>query len=112
MGGRSYDASIGRGDTAGSDALGEVRRIVVGALGDRAVDVFLFGSRATGTARRASDVDVGVLPREPLPTGLLATIRERLEESTVPFAVDVVDLSRVDEAFLRRVVEEGMRWSG
>ncbi len=71
----------------------------------------LFGSRAKGCAARASDVDVAVLPLQPLPGGLLSSIREALEESSVPWRVDLVDLSEVDEPFRSRVLEEGIEWT-
>jgi hypothetical protein len=51
---------------------------------------------------------VAVLPRRPLPTGLLSRIREALEESHVPYRVDVVDLSSVDPAFRKRILETGV----
>ena len=83
-------------------AIDEVRRIVLGRLNGRDATVILFGSRVSGSAGVASDIDVAVLPRRPLPTGLLSGIREALEESHVPYRVDVVDLSSVDPAFRKR----------
>ena len=92
-------------------ALAETRRIVVAVLAGRKCTTVLFGSFATGRADRLSDIDVGVLPAEPLPVGLLAEIRERLEESQVPYDVDLVDLSECDPAFRARVLEEGVPWT-
>jgi predicted nucleotidyltransferase len=92
-------------------ALEEVRRIVTERLTGRDVMVVLFGSRASGSAGVASDIDVAVLPRTPLPTGLLSRIREALEESHVPYRVDVVDLTSVDPAFRKRVLETGVIWA-
>jgi predicted nucleotidyltransferase len=92
-------------------ALEEVRRIVTERLTGRDVMVVLFGSRASGSAGVASDIDVDVLPRTPLPTGLLSRIREALEESHVPYRVDVVDLTSVDPAFRKRVLETGVIWA-
>jgi predicted nucleotidyltransferase len=94
------------------EALEEVRRIVTERLKGRDAMVVLFGSRASGSTRVASDIDVAVLPRSPLPTGLLSRIREALEESHVPYRVDVVDLSSVDPAFRKRVLETGVIWAG
>jgi predicted nucleotidyltransferase len=89
----------------------EIRRIVLDGLQDTDAKVFLFGSRARGTSHRASDVDVAVLPSAPLPAGLLSTIKETLEESTIPFEVDLVDLLEVDPAFRQRVEREGVSWT-
>jgi predicted nucleotidyltransferase len=59
--------------------LEEVRRIVVECLRGHPARVWLFGSFARGTPARTSDIDVAVLPFEPLPTGLLTDVRDRLE---------------------------------
>ena len=47
---------------------------------------------------------------EPLPRALLASLREALEESTIPNRVDVVDLAETDAAFRDRVRREGIQW--
>lgn len=95
----------------GRDDLEVVRDIVLRGLGGLHCRVMLFGSRATGRPGRASDVDIAILPRQPLPRGLLSSIREALEESAVPWRVDLVDLSEVDPSFRSRVFEEGIEWS-
>jgi predicted nucleotidyltransferase len=98
--------------TVADTAIEEVRRIVLGCLRGRDATVVFFGSRASGSAGVASDIDVAVLPRRPLPIGLLSRIREALEESHVPYRVDVVDLSLVDPGFRKRVLETGVIWAG
>lgn len=95
----------------GKTDLEVVRDIVIRGLGGLHCRVMLFGSRAIGRPGRASDVDVAVLPRQPLPRGLLSSIREALEESSVPWHVDLVDLSEADPAFRSRVLEEGIEWT-
>jgi predicted nucleotidyltransferase len=92
-------------------ALGEVRRLILLAVNDQDARVYLFGSWARGEARRLSDIDVAIDPATPLPRGTLARLREQLEESSVPYHVDVVDLSRTDPAFRRRVLAEGVLWN-
>lgn len=98
------------GVTSFQDELREVRRLVLAGLGERPASVYLFGSRATGRARVGSDIDVAVWPLAELPVGTLALIREALEASTVPYTVDLVDLSDTDAAFRERVLSEGIRW--
>ena len=93
-------------------ALRETRRIVCKEIGSAPAKVFLFGSWATGRADRLSDIDVGILPLTLLSPALFATIRECLEDSDIPFRVDVVDLSEVDEDFRARVLREGTLWIG
>lgn len=91
--------------------LAEARRIVLSKLRGYPVQVFLFGSRATGGAGRYSDIDIGILASAPLPAGLLAELREALEESRIIYAVDVVDLGEVPDAFRSRVISEGVQWN-
>ena len=47
----------------------------------------------------------------PLPAGLPSCLREKLEESRVPYEVDLVDLSQTEPAFRARVLTEGTLWS-
>ncbi|MFQ5775203.1 MAG: nucleotidyltransferase family protein [Kiloniellaceae bacterium] len=92
--------------------LDQVKRIVLDALGGRPATVYLFGSHATGRAHRTSDVDVAIEAHAPLPPDLLANLREALEESTVPYHVDIVDLASADEDLRARVKREGLVWNG
>ena len=97
--------------TAATRALEQVRRIVMEVVGKGKARVYLFGSWARGEATSLSDLDVAIEPHTTLPPGTLARLRERLEESHVPYRVDVVDLRRATSAFRRRVLEEGIQWS-
>ena len=90
--------------------LDEVRRLALREFPGGA-QVYLFGSFASGRARRGSDIDVAVLPRAGAAKGALSRLREALEESWVPHRVDVVDLREADPAFRERVLREGVRWS-
>jgi predicted nucleotidyltransferase len=103
---RSRDAS-----PVAERALVEVRRIVREALGEREATLYLFGSWSRGTATAVSDIDVAIDAHPRLPPGLLARVRERLEESHVPYRVEVVDLAEVDPTLRRRILAEGVPWS-
>ena len=92
-------------------ALEEVRRIVLNALGEGNARVYLFGSWARGEATRLSDIDVAIDSHATLPRGTLARLRERLEDSHVPYHVDVIDLTRAAPEFRHRVLAEGVLWS-
>lgn len=92
-------------------ALDDIRRILREVVGGREVAVYLFGSWARGDATPISDIDLAIDAPTPLPPGTLARLRERLEESSVPYRVEVVDLKDADPAFRQRVLEEGLLWS-
>ena len=95
---------------ASERALREVRAVVARVLGERDATVYLFGSFASGTQRRSSDIDLAIESATPLPRSLLAKLRDALEESRVPYRVDVVDLAEADPAFRERVRRTGRVW--
>ncbi|MGB9521825.1 MAG: nucleotidyltransferase domain-containing protein, partial [Anaerolineales bacterium] len=70
------------------------------------VKVFLFGSQAQKTAHLYSDIDIAILPLETLPPGIVAKIKDELEESTILRQVDIVDLRDTDETFRQMVLKE------
>lgn len=91
-------------------AIEKLRRMVLDALGDHDAEVWLFGSCARGKVRNASDIDIGILPRSQLPAGFLGELEANIEESSVPYHVDIVDLSRIDPAWLDTIRREGVIW--
>ena len=91
--------------------LKELRRIVLDLLNGKDCKVYLFGSRARGDYRRSSDADIAVegLSEEEF-RRFKSTLEEWLEESPIPFTVDVVNLSRVSDTLKEVVLKEGIRW--
>jgi predicted nucleotidyltransferase len=61
--------------------------------------VWVFGSRATGTALRYSDLDLALEGEEPLGLDVLSDVARALSESDLAYKVDVIDLRSVDPAF-------------
>jgi predicted nucleotidyltransferase len=70
-------------------------------------EVYRFGSRATNRYQEVSDFDIGVLSSRGI-SRELSIARELLEDSNIPFIVDLVDLSATSEEFARRVQREGI----
>jgi predicted nucleotidyltransferase len=93
-------------------AIEELKRMVLDALGDRDAEVWLFGSCARDEVRQHSDIDIGILPREPLPLGFFDELEADIEESTVPYDVDLVDLCTAPVALLDEIHREGIKWKG
>ncbi len=106
----SYSNSQSTVNTTSSTLLAQVRQIILSQLKAYSVQVYLVGSHARGTARPTSDIDVGISPKEPLPTGVLAQVREALFESTLPVNVDLIDLSQTDEQFRQQILPEAIVW--
>jgi predicted nucleotidyltransferase len=72
-----------------------------------ATQAWVFGSRATATAQRYSDLDLALEAEKPLSPDVLGDIAEALSESDLPCKVDVIDLRSVDPAF-RAIIEPDM----
>ena len=62
-------------------------------------EVWVFGSRAKGTARDTSDLDLAIIGKTPLDFRTLATLRDFFSESNIPYKVDVVDWTTISETF-------------
>lgn len=93
-----------------AQGVSQVRDIVRSHLGPRAC-TFLYGSCAHGNATRTSDVDVGILPLQPIAPSELSELRHDLEQSNILLQVDLVDLSRTDAEFREKVLKDAMEWT-
>jgi uncharacterized protein len=91
-------------------AIEELRRMVLTALGEHDAAAWLFGSCARGEMRQHSDIDIAILPRDELPLGFFAELDAEIEESTIPYDVDLVDLRHADPALVAEVRREGVKW--
>lgn len=79
-----------------------VRDILLRQVPNR--EIWAFGSRARGTPKPYSDLDLVVLGTEPLSLATTAALSEAFSESDLPWKVDVVDWMLTDPAF-RRIIE-------
>ncbi len=91
-------------------AIAELRRIVLSALGGHDAAVWLFGSCARAAPRRHSDIDIAILPRGALPIGFFGELQADIEESPIPYDVDLVDLRDADPALFAEVRRDGVQW--
>ena len=71
------------------DQLDIVKAIIAEHLS--CTEVFAFGSRVTGKAKKFSDLDLMVRSDTKLDCLQLANLRESFEASTLPISVDVID---------------------
>ena len=72
--------------------------------------IFLFGSRAVSEQSKSSDIDIGVMPGK-LDSKVIVKIKEIIDESFVPFKVDIVDFSKVDEDFKKKALRKIVPWN-
>lgn len=62
-------------------------------------EVWAFGSRVTGKAKKYSDLDLVVISGLPLDFGLLGRLRDAFSSSDLPMKVDLVDWTTVSGEF-------------
>lgn len=87
----------------------KVKEVLLRFLDPGEYQFSLFGSRASGKARLFSDYDIGILGRRQVSLETLAMIKEALEESDLPYTIDVVDLSAVSQEFKRTALLRAKR---
>lgn len=90
--------------------LNELYSIVHDELKGRCVRVCLFGSWARQEEKQSSDIDLAVHYKEPAPPFDWNQLTERIEESTIPYRVQVVDLKDASLALKEEVEKEGVVW--
>lgn len=84
-----------------------VREILSKHLSSNTDRAYAFGSRTSGAHRAHSDLDIAIKSDRSLPRATIAKIAMDLEESNLPYSVDVVDWTHVDKEFAR-IANEGM----
>lgn len=73
--------------------------------------LILFGSRARGDARRRSDFDLAVLPKEGFSSEELIRFTEALEiSSEIIYPLDIVDGRTASPALIEKIQTEGQVW--
>lgn len=87
--------------------LATVRRILDESL--PGVEVRVFGSRASGSAREHSDLDLALVAQGAVDQGLLERLRDAFSESDLPFSVDVADWNALPESLRGAIREQGYK---
>jgi len=71
-------------------------------------DVWAYGSRVNGGARKYSDLDLVIKTDQRLEQCVLLGLKDAFESSDLPFRVDVLDWSRISDEFKKRILEKYM----
>lgn len=74
------------------------------------VKIYLFGSRARGTARATSDVDLALDIGRPMQLHEIGQARELIYVLYIPYKVDIVDMQSVPEKLREIILREGIVW--
>lgn len=71
----------------------------------------LFGSRARGDARRRSNFDLAVVPRDGFNDNELVIFSDLLDRSSeIIYPIDLVDIRQASEELKAKVAAEGQVW--
>jgi predicted nucleotidyltransferase len=65
--------------------------------------IWLFGSRATGRAKKYSDIDLLIDIGNAIPMQLLSQLNSAFDESILPYKVDIADASTITDAFKENI---------
>lgn len=69
-------------------------------------EVWVFGSRVSGTAREHSDLDLVVIDEQKLPQKTYYQLQEAFQESELPIRVDVLDWHRITPEFQQNIKKQ------
>ncbi|MBP1914588.1 nucleotidyltransferase family protein [Lederbergia galactosidilytica] len=91
--------------------LKQLRGIVTDVLDSENVQVYLFGSWARKEEKGSSDIDIAINPGdgEISPKKWLELL-EKVEESTIPYNADIVDMKKVNVKLGESIKREGILW--
>jgi predicted nucleotidyltransferase len=75
--------------------------LVISPLKASGATVWIFGSRARGDHKAFSDIDIMYETKEdnPLLVGFISVLKESIEESRLPYKVDIVDFKDLAESY-------------
>lgn len=85
----------------------KVREIIDNILGEKKdIKVFLFGSSLE--KEHFGDLDIGVMGG--IDANLISDLKNKFEESDLPYFVDVVDFDKVSQTFKDNVLNNKILW--
>ena len=72
--------------------------------------VFVFGSTARRQRQENSDIDIGFYGKTKLSADVIYKIRQEIEESSIPYHVDLVDFFGKPQAFQKLALQNKLVW--
>lgn len=88
-----------------------IKKVVKRHIDPEKTFVFLFGSRAAGQHRPASDYDIGLYTGKRIPLSTIAMIKDELENYPIPVDVDIIDFSATTKDFKNLAKKEIKIWN-
>ncbi len=75
------------------------------------VKIYLFGSRARGTASKWSDIDIAIDAGMPLALTAIDEIMSIFQATNIPYKIEVVDMHRINNDMKASIQKEGIAWN-
>lgn len=75
------------------------------------VQILVFGSRINGTAKKYSDLDLALKCDEEIKNSKLSTLEEIIDESQIPYKVQILDYSKLTDDFKKIVDKNAIVWN-
>ena len=91
--------------------LNMLKEIILSIVDRKKVMVFLFGSRVSGRHSTGVDADIGLLADDKLSANLYHNLRNAIDESIIPWEVDIIDFTRVDPSFKAEALKDIVIWN-
>jgi uncharacterized protein len=89
--------------------LSKLRKIILSFFEKDDIMIFVFGSRARKDNYGHSDIDIGLLPKKNI-CYKTAVLWEKIEETNIPYKVDLVDFSEVSDDFKKEAFKDIIIW--
>ena len=67
---------------------------------------YYYGSRVKGTFNKTSDLDILIKGKEEIPLSELVQIKEKMDESKLPYIVNFTDYNIIDENFYNLIKDD------
>lgn len=95
----------------GNKYLSILQKIIRETVPEKEYIVFLFGSRVAKNNHEYSDIDVGIWGLHPFRPDLRFSLEEKIENSLIPYKVDIVDFSRIGQQFKKEALQHIEIWN-
>ncbi len=90
--------------------ISKLKEIVIEFFKKEKVKIVLFGSRARKDNYVYSDVDIGIIPYGKIDEKNITFLKEKLEESMIPYKVEIVNFQEVSPDLKKVALKDAIVW--
>ncbi len=95
----------------GQEYIEQCRNIILENIDRNEFAVFIFGSRAYESHPVKSDIDIGILGSRAFHSKEKQVLKEKIEESNIPYKVDIIDFYGAARTFRKAALQKFKLWS-